>query len=96
MGRPRSSLGGAGLHGHSASISGDVGIALGEDSFDGEFRTPSRRGTYSKFDIEGAGSGIPGPSGIPMPNSRRQSGGPGITGSGPGSRRVSSVGISKG
>ncbi|TPX19022.1 uncharacterized protein E0L32_011266 [Thyridium curvatum] len=75
MGRPRSSLGGS-MHGHSASISG-----LPEDeSFEGEFRTPSRRGTYSKFDTEGSGSGIPGPSGIPMPSSRRQSGGPGVTG----------------
>jgi hypothetical protein len=42
---------------------------------DGELRTPSRRGTYSKFDIDGSGSAIPGPStSIPMPG-RRQSGG---------------------
>ena len=92
MGRPRSSLGGGSLHGHSASVGGD---AI-EDGFDGEFRTPSRRGTYSKFDLEGASSGIPGPSGIPMPSSRRQSGGPGATGGGTASRRVSSVGINKG
>ncbi|KAI1384405.1 NUDE protein [Hypoxylon trugodes] len=67
--RPRSSLSGS-LHSHSQSIS-----RMDPDEFDERFeeRTPSRRGTYSKFDSDGSASGIPGPSGIPMP--RRQSGG---------------------
>ncbi|KAH7170118.1 nuclear distribution protein nude [Dactylonectria macrodidyma] len=65
MGRPRSSLGGS-LHGHSASISQ---IDLMEED-EGEFRTPSRRGTYSKLDLEGTAG-----SAIPMPSTRRQSGG---------------------
>lgn len=64
LGRPRSSLGGS-LHGHSASVSH---IDLEEED-ESEFRTPSRRGTYSKFDLEG---GVQ--SAIPMPNTRRQSG----------------------
>jgi hypothetical protein len=60
------------LHGQSASFGRFDGE---EGEGDGEFRTPSRRGTYSKFDIEGLGSGIPAlATGIPMP-SRRQSGG---------------------
>ncbi|KAJ4169769.1 NADH:ubiquinone oxidoreductase [Fusarium falciforme] len=71
MGRPRSSLGGS-IHGHSASISH---LDLEEED-ETEFRTPSRRGTYSKLDPDGGMSGIPAPgSGIPMPSSRRQSGG---------------------
>ncbi|KAI1373378.1 NUDE protein [Hypoxylon crocopeplum] len=67
--RPRSSLSGS-LHGHSQSIS-----RIDPDEFDERFeeRTPSRRGTYSKYDIDGSASGIPAPSGISMP--RRQSGG---------------------
>lgn len=67
--RPRSSLSGS-LHGHSQSVS-----RIDPDEFDERFeeRTPSRRGTYSKFDIDGSASGIPAPSAIPMP--RRQSGG---------------------
>ncbi|OTA60821.1 hypothetical protein K449DRAFT_310674, partial [Hypoxylon sp. EC38] len=67
--RPRSSLTGS-LHGHSQSVS-----RIDPDEFDERFeeRTPSRRGTYSKFDTDGSASGIPAPSGIPMP--RRQSGG---------------------
>ncbi|KAF4983591.1 hypothetical protein FZEAL_1041 [Fusarium zealandicum] len=64
MGRPRSSLGGS-VHGHSASINQ---LDLDEED-EGEQRTPSRRGTYSKLDLDGSGSGIP------MPLSRRQSGG---------------------
>lgn len=64
LGRPRSSLGGS-MHGHSASVSH---IDLEEED-EGEFRTPSRRGTYSKFDADG---GVQ--SSIPMPGSRRQSG----------------------
>ncbi|KAH7038314.1 NUDE protein [Microdochium trichocladiopsis] len=69
--RPRSSLSGS-LHSHSQSVSSYSDI--GEDSLLEE-RTPSRRGTYSKFDADGGASGIPGPSAIPMP--RRQSGGAG-------------------
>lgn len=67
--RPRSSLSGS-LHGHSQSIS-----RIDPDEFDERFeeRTPSRRGTYSKFDADGSASAIPAPSGIPM--ARRQSGG---------------------
>ncbi len=78
------------MHGHSASISG-----LPEDDFDGEFRTPSRRGTYSKFEADAiANSAIPGPSGIPMLSGRRQSGGPGVTGAGAGRRTSSGIGKS--
>ncbi|KAI2776480.1 NUDE protein [Daldinia loculata] len=67
--RPRSSLTGS-LHGHSQSVS-----RVDLEDFDERFedRTPSRRGTYSKFDADGSTSGIPTPSAIPMP--RRQSGG---------------------
>lgn len=55
------------LHGHSASI----GYMDLEEEDEGEFRTPSRRGTYSKYDPDGLASAIP------VPNStRRQSGGP--------------------
>ncbi|KAJ4010609.1 NADH:ubiquinone oxidoreductase [Fusarium irregulare] len=59
MGRSRSSMG---FHGHSASISQ---LDLEEED-EGEFRTPSRRGTYSNQNGEG--------SGIPMPSLRRRSG----------------------
>ncbi|KAG8665492.1 NADH:ubiquinone oxidoreductase [Fusarium poae] len=59
MGRSRSSMG---FHGHSTSISQ---LDLEEEE-EGEFRTPSRRGTYSS-----QGGEI---SGIPMPASRRRSG----------------------
>ncbi|KAK7408337.1 NADH:ubiquinone oxidoreductase [Neonectria punicea] len=65
MARPRSSLAGS-LHGHSASISH---IDLMEED-EGEFRTPSRRGTYSKLELEATAG-----SAIPMPATRRQSGG---------------------
>ena len=70
LGRPRSSMS---LHSHSQSLS-QRPMDLEEED-ESEFRTPSRRGTYSKFD-DGA-SGIPLPSsGIPVPGSiRRQSGG---------------------
>ncbi|KAI0481763.1 NUDE protein [Xylaria cf. heliscus] len=61
--RPRSSMSGS-LHGHSQSIS-----RIEFDEMDE--RTPSRRGTYSKYDTDAGASGIPAPSGIP----RRQSGG---------------------
>ncbi|KFA61095.1 hypothetical protein S40285_07173 [Stachybotrys chlorohalonatus IBT 40285] len=68
LGRPRSSMGGS-LHGHSASISHmDL-----EEEDEGEFRTPSRRGTYSKLDVEGGASvsAIPAPSSFS--SSRRRS-----------------------
>lgn len=66
LGRPRSSMSGS-LHGHSASISYmDL-----EEEDEGEFRTPSRRGTYSKYDPDGVASAIPVPNSV-----RRQSGGP--------------------
>ncbi|KAL1893000.1 NADH:ubiquinone oxidoreductase [Sporothrix stenoceras] len=84
LGRPRSSLGSS-LHGHSMSMSMSGAVqSLPEDDVAGaegeNFRTPSRRGTYSKYEMEAAlnasTSGIPAPapSGIPMPGSRRQSG----------------------
>ncbi|KAI0006911.1 NUDE protein [Xylariaceae sp. FL0662B] len=63
--RPRSSFSGS-LHGHSQSV---THIDMDELT---EERTPSRRGTYSKFDPDSSVSSIPGPSAIPVP--RRQSG----------------------
>lgn len=77
--RSRSSLGGGG---YPASIGGG---SESEDAFDSELRTPSRRGTYSKFDMDGSAA----TSAIPMPSStRRQSGGPIYAG-----RRSSGVGL---
>jgi hypothetical protein len=46
------------------------------DEMADELRTPSRRGTYSRFDVEGGGTG----SAIPMPG-RRKSGGAGLSSS---------------
>ncbi|OIW33052.1 hypothetical protein CONLIGDRAFT_627997 [Coniochaeta ligniaria NRRL 30616] len=77
LGRPRSSLGQAaaaqhghgGGHGHSQSVS--YSTAEMEEMGD-DLRTPSRRGTYSRFDAEG-GAG----SAIPLPG-RRKSGGSGL------------------
>ncbi|OLN83292.1 Nuclear distribution protein nudE-like protein 1 [Colletotrichum chlorophyti] len=86
LGRPRSSLGGS-YHGHSASISSraDIEEAIEDD----EYRTPSRRGTFSRMEAESAISGIPAPtSSIPMPSSRRQSGGSVVS-----SGRRSSIGL---
>ncbi|UNI19337.1 NADH:ubiquinone oxidoreductase [Purpureocillium takamizusanense] len=85
LGRPRSSLSMSGaVHGHGYSAS--VGRAA-LDEQGGDERTPSRRGTYSKLDLEMMGaSGIPAPgSGIPAPGTRRQSAG-----------RRTSVGVSGG
>ncbi|KAF2964828.1 hypothetical protein GQX73_g8734 [Xylaria multiplex] len=79
--RPRSSMSGS-LHGHSQSIN-----HIEFDEMDE--RTPSRRGTYSKYDTDGSASGIPTPSGIPL--SRRQSGG-----TNPSTRRVSGSGANDG
>lgn len=69
LGRPRSSMSGS-MHGRSASIS------RMDEEFEGELRTPSRRGTYSKLEMESGVTGIPVPgSAIPTPGVRRQSGG---------------------
>ncbi|RDA91470.1 hypothetical protein CP533_3747 [Ophiocordyceps camponoti-saundersi (nom. inval.)] len=66
LGRPRSSMSGS-VHSHSASI--------GRREED-DFRTPSRRGTYSILEPEAGTYGIPiSSSGIPTPSARRQSGG---------------------
>lgn len=87
LGRPRSSLGGS-MHGHSQSVSYSTS-EVDELGLDGS--TPSRRGTYSRLELEGM-TGIPAPpSAIPMPNSiRRQSGG----GSASGRRTSSGAGAS--
>ncbi len=74
LGRPRSSLGGS-MHGHGHSQSVSYSTAEVDElrDIDGDLRTPSRRGTYSRLELEGAS----GASGIPLPSSsRRQSGGP--------------------
>lgn len=63
----RSSFGNS-LHGHSMSLS--YSTAEEEEPEDRLFRTPSRRGTFSR---QGGATGIPTPSGIPMPSSRRTS-----------------------
>ncbi|KAK8041785.1 nuclear distribution protein nudE [Apiospora rasikravindrae] len=68
LSRSRSSMGGS-LHGHSQSYGH---IEFDEmDEADTVGRTPSRRGTYSRYDADGSSSGIPTPSGIPGP--RRES-----------------------
>jgi hypothetical protein len=98
LGRPRSSLSGSVHgHGHSASVSYMPITASGggQDSGDDrEIKTPSRRGTYSKFEAEAA---LDKTSGIPMPSSaRRQSGLSGIPAPGGGaSRRTSAIGTGK-
>lgn len=81
LGRPRSSLGqaaqahggggGHGGHGHGHSQSVSYTAAEAEEMGD-DLRTPSRRGTYSRFDAEG-GAG----SAIPLPGRRKS--GPGGT-----------------
>ncbi|KAI0128305.1 nuclear distribution protein nude [Xylariales sp. AK1849] len=76
--RPRSSIGGS-FHGHSQSVSH---IEFDEMDEGEGGQTPSRRGTYSKFDTDGAASGIPMP--------RRQSGGVNTT-SNSGRRSTSGV-----
>ncbi|KAK4187533.1 putative nuclear distribution protein nude [Podospora australis] len=79
MSRPRSSLGMHSGHGHHHSSSVSYSTAevdeLGSDA--GDSRTPNRRGTFSRGESDAGFSGIPAPSGIPMPASggRRQSGG---------------------
>ncbi|KAI1434892.1 NUDE protein [Xylaria sp. CBS 124048] len=78
--RPRTSLSGArvpvGLRPRSSMSGNFIGTrqSQGNLEFDEmEERTPSRRGTYSKYSTDGggSGSGIPTPTGIPLP--RRQS-----------------------
>ncbi|KAM7183935.1 nuclear distribution protein nude 1 [Rhypophila sp. PSN 637] len=95
LGRPRSSLGMHG-HGHSQSVSystaevDEKDYAVGDD-----LKTPSRRGTFSRLEMEAAGlSGYPTPSGIPVPGSRRQSGGTDVVGrrSSVGGRKLEDVG----
>ncbi|KAF9875379.1 hypothetical protein CkaCkLH20_07199 [Colletotrichum karsti] len=79
LGRPRSSLGESlrsSVRGHGRSISVSHRMEMDHADEDGDYRTPSRRGTYSRLEAENAVSGIPMPtSAIPMPNIRRQSGG---------------------
>ncbi|ODA76799.1 hypothetical protein RJ55_07315 [Drechmeria coniospora] len=65
LGRPRSSMSGP-MHGHSTSIG-----RMDEEELEGELRTPSRRGTYSRLEMEAGISGIP----MPASGMRRQSGG---------------------
>ncbi|KAK4196054.1 putative nuclear distribution protein nude [Triangularia verruculosa] len=88
LGRPRSSLGmHSGRephHGHNPSHSVSYSTLELDEGDVGDFRTPSRRGTFSRMEEAGC-SAIPVPSGIPAP--RRQSGGSG----GIGLRRTSSA-----
>ncbi|KAL2123620.1 hypothetical protein VTJ04DRAFT_4075 [Mycothermus thermophilus] len=82
--RPRTSLG---MHGYNSSISSyhsystrEAAEAAEAEDEVGEFRTPSRRGTYSRHEMETVMTGIPlpsgGQSGIPLPGGgRRLSGG---------------------
>ncbi|KXX79136.1 Nuclear distribution protein nudE 1 [Madurella mycetomatis] len=79
LGRPRSSLGMHG-HGHSGSVSYSTAevdeLATTTSTLpNGEFRTPSRRGTYGRADLDLGATNIPLPSGIPVPGGRRQSSG---------------------
>lgn len=82
LSRPRSSMGGS-VHGHTASMSRVMDLEE-EDEGEGDFRTPSRRGTYSKLDDGGAMmSGIPMPgSSIPAPPGNRRQSGAGLVGAG--------------
>ncbi|KAH6606985.1 nuclear distribution nude [Trichoderma cornu-damae] len=82
IGRPASSFGNS-VRGHSGSVSGTTsGIDLLGEEYEGEYRTPSRRGTFSRYDLGPSASSIPTPgsgipmlgSGIPGPTLRRQSG----------------------
>lgn len=78
IGRPASSFSSS-VRGHSGSVSGIDMLGV---EYEAEYRTPSRRGTFSRYDLSASVSGIPTPgSGIPMPGSgipgpglRRQSG----------------------
>lgn len=54
-----------------------------EEEYEGQYRTPSRRGTFSKLEMEPNASSIPMPSALPTPSGRRQSA------SGPAGRRTS-------
>lgn len=92
FGRPRSSMSGS-VHGYSASVN-RMDLDEGDEN---EFRTPSRRGTYSRLDPEGSASGIPGPgsSGIPMPGGKSQSAGRRISHGMKGGRRSSASGGGK-
>ncbi|KAK4160681.1 putative nuclear distribution protein nude [Cladorrhinum sp. PSN259] len=103
LGRPKSSLG---MHGHHPSqfghtYSSSVSYSTAElDEYESSVdtgsssnrRSPSRirRGTYSRAESDVSSTGIPMPSGIPMPGggNRRQSGGT-TTSSSVGGRRAS-------
>lgn len=67
LGRPisRASFGNS-FHGYSMSVS----TAEEDEPPEREYQTPSRRGTYNLYS---GGTGIPTPSGLPIPGSRRQS-----------------------
>lgn len=47
-----------------------VSTAEEDEPVEREYQTPSRRGTYNVYS---GGTGIPTPSGLPIPGSRRQS-----------------------
>lgn len=71
LGRPRSSLG-QNVHGHGHGRTKSVSYSTAEEAEEvmgDELRTPSRRGTYSRFDAEG-GVG----SAIPLPGKRKSGG----------------------
>jgi hypothetical protein len=72
IGRPASSFSNS-VRGHSGSVSGNrSGIDLLGEELQGEYRTPSRRGTFStRYDLGTSISGLPLPpgSGLPMPGS---------------------------
>ncbi|PHH81511.1 hypothetical protein CDD82_613 [Ophiocordyceps australis] len=68
--RPRSSMSGS-MHGSNSASIGRMDEAL----YEGEYSTPTRRGTFSKLEMEACinGAAVAG-SAIPTPNMRRQSG----------------------
>lgn len=83
------------MHGHSQSVSYSTAEVAEMDDDDGALKTPSRRGTLNRMELDGSAvSGIPTPSGIPVPSSRRQSGGTDVGGrrSSVGGRRLEDVG----
>ncbi|KAK4456817.1 putative nuclear distribution protein nude [Cladorrhinum samala] len=98
VGRPRSSVGMYGResqyghHHHNSNVSYSTAELdeYDEGVINTRQRTPSRRGTYSRSEVESnfsaSTSSIPMPSGIPTPGQRRQSGG---TPSSSGKRRPS-------
>lgn len=88
--RPRSSLNGS-LHGHNASMRYST-AEVDEEGGDEDLRTPSRRSTYSRLELEAGTSGLPVPgSAIPVPAGARRS----LGGGAGASRRASSAMASK-